>query len=45
MMFRFVSVLSLNFSLRKRFPLLIFTTDFSVCMERCTWVLVLLDDG
>jgi len=44
-MFRFVSVPSLSFLLRRRFPLLIFTTDFSVCMEMCEWVLVVLDDG
>ena len=43
--FRFVSEPSLNFLLKRRFPLLIFTTDFSVCMEMCAWVLVVLDDG
>ena len=31
--------------LKRRFPPLIFTTDFSVCMEMCAWVLVVLDDG
>jgi len=39
MMFLFVSVLSLNFLLRRRSPLPIFTTDFSVCMEKCACVL------
>ena len=43
-MFRFISVSSLNFLLKRRFPLLIFTTDFSVCMEMCAWVLAVLDD-
>ena len=32
-MFRFISVPSLNFLFRRRFLLLIFTTDFSVCVE------------
>jgi hypothetical protein len=36
---------SLNFLLKRRFPLLIFTTDFSVCMEMGAWVLVVLDNG
>jgi len=36
---------SLNFLLKRRFPLLIFATDFSVCMEMCAWVLAVLDDG
>ena len=44
-MFRFVSVLSLNFLLKRRFLLLIFTADFSLCMEMCAWVLVVLRDG
>ena len=43
-MFRFISVPSLNFLLKRRFPLLIITTDFSVCMEMCAWVLAVLDD-
>ena len=44
-MFRFVRVPSLNFLLKRRFPLLIFSTDFSMCMEKRAWVLVVLDDG
>jgi len=44
-MFCFVSVPSLNLLLKRRFPLLIFITDFSVCLEMCAWVLVVLDDG
>ena len=43
--FRFVSMPSSNFLLKSRFPLLIFTTDFSVCMDMCAWVPVVLDDG
>jgi len=43
--YRFVSVLSLNFLLKRRLLLLIFTTDFIVCMEMCAWVLEVLNDG
>ena len=35
---------SLNFLLKRRFPLQIFTTDFSMCMEMCAWVLAVLDN-
>ena len=43
-MFRFVSLPSLNFLLKRRFPLLIFSEDFSLCMEMCAGMLVVLDD-
>jgi len=40
----FVNVPSFGFLLKRRFPPLIFTTDFSVCMEMCAWVLAVLDN-
>jgi hypothetical protein len=35
----------IEFLVKEAFPLLIFTADFSVCMEMCAWVLTVLDDG
>jgi len=33
----------IKFLVKRRFLLLIFTTDFNMCMEVCAWVLVVLD--
>ena len=42
---RFASVLSSNFSLKRKSLLQKFTRDFSVLMEMCAWVRAVFEDG